>query len=60
MVVDTIGKPNAFEVEFESSEFICIVVDPQIRIDRFQRLSDTEIITAVLIERNITSEQCGF
>ena len=60
MMVNAVRKPNSLQVDFQGVEIVGTMVDAQIGVHSLQCLSNTKIVCAILIERDVTSEQCSF
>ena len=57
-MVNTVGKPHALQIDLQGAELVGIVVYTEVGIDGLQRPSYQQVITAVLVERDVAPEQC--
>ena len=59
-MIDATRKPDALQIDFHRLEVIGVMGYRSITIDNLQHLSDTEIVFAKLIKRDISPPQGGF
>ena len=59
VMVDAVGEPKAFQVDFQCAEAVGIVVDGQISINDLQHLADAEVILSILVEGDVAAVECG-
>ena len=59
VMVDAVGEPKAFQVDFQCAEAVGIVVDGQICINDLQHLADAEVILSILVEGDVAAVECG-
>ena len=55
MVVNAVGKPHLFQVFFEFFELFAVAVTGVSLFDGFEGTADAQIVTAVLIEENVST-----
>ena len=60
MMVDAVREPDPLEIDLQSTEVGCVVVNGQIRIDRLQHLANAEVIFSKLVESNVAPIERGF
>ena len=59
-MVDAVGKPYPFQIDFHRLEIVRLTGYRLVTIDHLQHLSDAEIVFPKLIKRDVPSKQCGF
>ena len=60
VMVNTIGKPYAFEVFLEVEEFLACLVALVLGVEGFECATDTQVVATVLIVKDITTMQGCF
>ena len=60
MVMDAVGKPNPFQISFQSNKLRIRTISFIADINSLQRTADRQIITTVLVEQNIPAHQGSF
>ena len=54
MMIYTVGKPDTFQIDFQGSEIVSIVIDVLICKHHLQHLADAEIVLTKLIESDVS------
>ena len=58
-MMDAIGEPDALQIGLQGLEVRGVVRDGEVCIDSLQQLTDAEVITAKLIESDVTPIKGG-
>ena len=59
VVVDAAREPHALQIGSESLKIAAAAVALVVLIDRFEHFADAEVVASVLVEKDVTSGQCG-
>ena len=59
MMIDAIGKPDTFQIDFQGSEIVSIVVNILICKYHLQHLANAEIVLTKLIESDVSPVKCS-
>ena len=57
-MVYTVRKPYTLQVKFQCFKIFCIVLNTEVSIDGLKGLPYQKIVPSVLVERDVTPEQC--
>ena len=60
MVVNTVGKPYAFEIFLEVEELLACLIALVLGVEGFECATDAQVVATILIVKDITTVQGCF